>query len=68
MDYRLTFNAELDEGLTKTDKDLTNESIVLPETNLQRENRCDVRSDIACIAGILYFCLTRQAPKHIGTC
>lgn len=66
LDYGISFNAELGEELTRSTEDFRNEFIILPETNTPGENHRDVRSDIACIAGILYFCLTGHRPGLIG--
>ncbi len=52
--------ANSDDTITATVEQLRNSFLALPETNTPTGDRRDLRSDVTCLCGILYFCLTGQ--------
>lgn len=57
VDYGLSFNNEADESITLTGEMFGNKFLRLPDVGTR-----DIRSDIAGLVGIFYYCLTGQDP------
>jgi serine/threonine protein kinase len=64
VDYGLSFNA-LDEDVTQTSETFRNAFLDLPETNTPGGNRRDPRSDLAALAAVFYYCLTKHAVGQL---
>jgi len=65
VDYGLSFNDELDEGVTRVSETLDNKFLSLPERRVPGGDRRDPRSDITGLCGLLYFCLTGSMPVDL---
>jgi serine/threonine protein kinase len=66
VDYGLSYlEADGPEDLTKVHEQFRNRFLSLPETNTPGGDRRDKRSDIAAVAGVLYYCLTGFEPGHL---
>lgn len=64
VDYGLSYYHGIDDDLTACDETLWNEFLTLPETNVEGEDRRDIRSDVCAVGAIAYFCVTGFAPGH----
>lgn len=63
IDFGLTFNRfDVDDSLTGDYQELGNRFLRLPELSSYSATRHDIRTDVAFIAGILYFCLFGAVP------
>jgi serine/threonine protein kinase len=65
IDFGLSFNEDDASNLTDTEESLDNKFLSLPERRGPGENRRDPRSDLTSICAILYFCLTKCAPRNL---
>jgi serine/threonine protein kinase len=63
LDYGLTFNQSLDDEITRSNENIWNEFLSLPETNIAGAQRRDLRVDVAHLCGLLLFCLTGRYPQ-----
>jgi serine/threonine-protein kinase len=63
VDFGLSFNQHQDDpGTTKIGEFIDNRFLSLPEGRAPGGDQRDARSDITCIAGILFYCLTGTEP------
>ena len=62
LDYGISFNAD-GEALTRMSENFWNEFYTLPETNVEGGRRRDLRTDVAMLCAILFFCLTGEYPQ-----
>jgi serine/threonine protein kinase len=63
LDFGLSFNTEEPSELTPPTEIIDNKFLSLPEGRAVADNRRDPRSDLTCLCGILYYCLTGQKPR-----
>jgi hypothetical protein len=63
LDYGLTFNSDSDEVITRSDENIWNEFLSVPETNVIGAERRDLRIDLVHLCGLLLFCLTGRYPQ-----
>lgn len=65
LDYGLSFNLESDGNLTRPSETLDNEFLSLPERRVPEGDRRDARSEISCLVGFAFFCLTGRNPVDL---
>lgn len=65
VDYGLSFNTTDDQNITRGSETLDNLFLSLPERRVPGGDRRDPRSDLTGLCGILFFCLTTEAPVDL---
>jgi serine/threonine protein kinase len=66
LDFGLSFNTDLESGPTETGEPLGNSFLRLPELTSYNDDRRDGRSDLTLVCGILFYCLTGNAPGNLA--
>jgi serine/threonine-protein kinase len=66
VDYGLSFNAQDEDNLTKTNEMLDNRFLSLPERRVPGGDRRDQRSDITGLCGIFFFLIFKEFPVDLS--
>lgn len=65
VDWGVSFNIENPSNITEHGESIKNEFLRLPERTLPGGDLRDIRSDITCLVGVLFYCITAEAPREL---
>lgn len=68
LDFGMSFNFNLndDDDITSNGQQIGNRFLILPEQKIGEASKRDLRSDVTCIAGLLFYFLTGLRPIVIS--
>ncbi len=65
LDFGLSFNKTVQPGVSGINEGFANSFLALPELRGPDDTKHDHRSDLTCIIGVLYYCLTGHNPASL---